>query len=52
MIKLKNMKILTTRNYYNLNAYWMIVISLVLCNAHVVLKNQDKIVFYVNNYID
>ncbi len=40
------------KNPLNLSAYWIIEISLVLCNAHVVSRNQDRVVFYVNNYID
>lgn len=30
----------------------MIEISLVLYNAHIVSKNQDKFIFYDNNYIN
>ncbi len=41
-----------TENLRNLGAHWIIKISLVLHSAHVVPRNQDKVVFYVNNYID
>ena len=39
-------------NFYNLDAYWIIEISWILHIAYVVLRNQEKFVFYVNNYID
>ena len=42
----------TLENPRNLGTHWIIEILLVLCNTHVVTKNQDKFVFYVNNYID
>ena len=41
-----------TENPYNFSAYWIIEISLVLCNAHMISRDQDKTVFSVNNYID
>ena len=46
------MRALTTENPRNLGAHWIIEIFLVLCSAHLVPKDQDKFVFYVNNYID
>ena len=46
------MRALTAENPHNLGAYRIIGISLVLCNAHVVPRDQDKFVFYINNYID
>ena len=39
-------------NFCNLGAHRIIEISLVLRNAHMVPRDQDKFVFYVNNYID
>ena len=39
-------------NLRNLGAHWIIKISLVLHNAHMIPKDQDKFVFYINNYID
>ena len=41
-----------TKNSRNLGAHRIIEISLVLRSIHVVLRDQDKVVFYVNNYID
>ena len=52
MIELEKICILTTKNPHNLSAHRIIKILLVLCNAHIVPKDQDKFVFYVNNYID
>ena len=50
--ELKKMRALTAKNSCNLGAYWIIEILLVVRSVHVVPKNQDKFVFYVNNYID
>ena len=52
MIEFKKMHTLITKNLCNLGVYWIIEISSVLCNAYVVSRNQDKFVFYVQNYID
>ena len=52
IIELKKMRALTTKNLHNLDIYQIIEISLVLHNTHVVPRDQDKFVFYVNNYID
>ena len=52
MIELKKMRALSAENPHNLSIYWIIEISLVLCSAHVVPRDQDKFLFYVNNYID
>ena len=46
------MRALTVENPCNHNAYQIIKILLVLRSAHIVLKDQDKFVFYINNYID
>lgn len=46
------MHFLTTKNYCNFNTYQITEILLVLYNAHVIPKNQDKFLFYINNYID
>lgn len=43
---------LTVENPHNLDAYRIIEILLVPYNAHVVSKNQDKFILYVNNYIN
>ena len=52
MIELEKMHALITENPCNLGAYLIIEISLVLRSAHMVPRDQDKVVFYVNNYID
>ncbi len=39
-------------NPRNLVAYRIIEISSILRSAYVVPRDQDKVVFYVNNYID
>ena len=52
MMELEKMRTSTTENPRNLGAHRIIEISLVLRSAHVVPKDQDKFVFYVNNYID
>ena len=39
-------------NPRNLGAHRIIEVSLVLRSAHVVPRDQDRMVFYVNNYID
>ncbi len=52
MIELEKMRASIAKNPRNLGAYWIIEISLVLHNAHIVPRDQDKVVFYVNNYID
>ncbi len=46
------MCVLITKNPRNLDTHQIIEISLVLRNTHIVFKNQDKIVFYINNYIN
>ena len=52
MIELKKIRALTVKNPYNLDAHWIMKISLVLHSAYMVAKDQDKCVFYVNNYIN
>ena len=52
MIGLKKMCALTAENLRNLGSYWIIKISSILGSTHVVPKNQDKFIFYVNNSID
>ncbi len=52
MIELEKMCALIAENPRNLGAHRIIEISSVLCSAHVVSRDQDKFVFYVNNYID
>ena len=52
MIEFENMRALTAENPCNLGVYWIIEISLVLYRAHLILRDQDKFIFYVNNYIN
>ena len=40
------------KNPRNLGAYCIIKVSLVLRSTHVVPRNQDRRVFYINNYIE
>ena len=52
MVKLDKWYALTAENPRNFGAHRIIKISSILRSAHIVPKNQDKIVFYINNYID
>ena len=52
MIELEKMYISIAKNPHNFSAHWIIEISLILHSAHVVSRDHDKFVFYVNNYID
>ena len=46
------MRTLTAENSLNLGAHQIIDISLVLRSANVISRNQNKFLFYINNYID
>ena len=52
MIEFEKMRALTVENSRNLGTYRIIEISSVLYSAHMVPKDQNKFVFYVNHYID
>ncbi len=52
MIELKKMCASITENPRNLDAHQIIEIFSVLRNAPMIPKDQNKVVFYVNNYID
>ena len=52
MVELEKWHASTAENPHNLGAHRIIEVSLVLRSAHIVPKDQDKAVFYVNNYID
>ena len=52
MVELEKIRALTAENLCKLGAHRIIEISLILRIAHVVLRDQDKFVFYGNNYID
>ena len=40
------------KNLRNVDTFQIIEILTVLYSIHMVPKNQDKVVFYVNNYIN
>ena len=46
------MCILIIKNLYNRNIYQIIEILLVLYNTHIIPRNENKFVIYVNNYIN
>ena len=52
MVELDKWHASTAENPRNLGAHRIIEVSLVLRSAHVVPRDQDRMVFYVNNYID
>ncbi len=52
MIELEKMCASIAENPRNLSIYQIIEISLVLHCTHLVPRNEDKVMFYVNNYID
>ena len=52
MVELDKWHASTAENPRNLGAHCIIEVSLVLRSAHVVPRDQDRMVFYVNNYID
>ena len=52
MVDLEKWYASTAENPRNLGAHCIIEVSSVLRSAHVVPRDQDRAVFYVNNYID
>ena len=52
MFELEKMCALITKNSHNFDACQIMEISSVQRSAYVVLRNQDKVEFYVNNYIN
>ncbi len=52
MIELEKMRTSTAKYPRNLGAPRIVEISSILRSAHIVLRDQEKIVFYINNYID
>ncbi len=52
MIALEKMRDSISENPRYLGAHRIIEISSVLRSAYIVLRDQEKVVFYVNNYID
>ncbi len=52
IVELKKMSASMDKHLRNLGAHCIIEISSILHSAHVLCRDQEKIVFYVNNYID
>ncbi len=52
MVELEKMRTSTAKYLHNLGAHCIIEISSILYSAHVVPKDQEKIMFYINNSID
>ena len=52
MVELDKWHASMAENPRNLGAHRIIEVSLVLRSAHVIPRDQDRMVFYVNNYID
>lgn len=42
----------TVKHFLNFDAYCITEISSILHNTYIVFKNLEKIVFYIDNYID
>lgn len=51
MTELKKIRTLTMKNPHNLSIYQIIEISLVIYSTHMIYKNQNEFIFYINNYI-
>ena len=52
IIEFKKMRASITKNPRNFGACRIIKIFLVLRSTYVISRDQDKVVFYVHNYID
>ena len=52
MVEFEKIRALIAKNPCNLGICWIIEIFLVLRSTEVIPRDQNKIVFYVNNYID
>ncbi len=52
MVELEKMRGSTAKHPRNLGAHCIVEISSILRGAHVVPRDQERIVFYVNNYIN
>lgn len=46
------MRVLSTKNFYNLGVYQVIEIYTIFCNVYIVFKDKNRIMFYFNNYSD
>ena len=52
MVELEKMCASTAEHPYNLGIHYILEISSIFYSTHIVPRNQEKIVFYVHNYID
>ncbi len=52
IIELEKIHTSTAEHSRNLDTYRIVEISSILCSAYVVPRDQEMIVFYINNYID
>ena len=52
IIELEKIYTLTAENLYYLCTYQILEISSILYNIYVTPEDQDKFMFYINNYID
>ena len=52
MVKFEKMHAYIAKLPRNLSSYHIIKISSILHNAHIIAKGQERIVFYVNNYMN
>lgn len=52
MVELEKWRFLTAKYSYNLGIYQILKILTILYNANIVTRDQNRNVFYVNNYID
>ena len=52
MVELDKWQASMAENPCNLGAHRIIEVSSVLHSVHIVPRDQDRMVFYVNNYID
>lgn len=52
IVKLEKMGTSKAKHSYNLGGHYIVEISSILYSIHIVFKDQEKIVFYINNYIN
>ena len=52
MVELEKWFTSMAKNLYNFSAYCIVEISSILRSAYVIPRDQEKITFYVNNYMN
>ncbi len=52
IVEIEKMHALTAKHPRNLSAHCIVKILSILRNAFIVSRDQERIVFYINNYID